>query len=279
MKNGKSRRMSRIFREDQKTVIVPVDDSLIFGPTAGLHNIQNKISNILDGNPDAILAHSGVFKNDHISNDVGRIINLSTSTTNNRHTQKVVATTIEAALLYDADCLAVHVNLSSTYEQEMLVALGKIVAEAEKIALPVMAIVYPRKESESGKDDNYENVKNSDMESYTKLLCHCVRVARDLGADFVKTQYSGSSDSFKKVVEAACPIPIVIAGGEFRDSLEMLHIAEDALKAGCKGVSFGRNVFSRADSAVMINAISDIVHNSATAQSAFLKYQPSNNRE
>jgi len=39
MKNGKIRRLSRVFREDQKTVIVPVDDSFIFGPVAGLHNI------------------------------------------------------------------------------------------------------------------------------------------------------------------------------------------------------------------------------------------------
>jgi len=273
--NGKQRRLSRIFGKDEKTVIVPVDDSLIFGPFAGLHDINQKISNILEGNPDAILAHRGTFINDIPINSVGRIINVSASTTNSFHTRKVLISTVEQLLAQDADCVAVHINVTSKFEADMLYDFGRIVLEAEKYALPVMAIVYPRKENADGADENYINLKKSNNQEYVRLLCHCVRIARDMGASLIKTQYSGNSESFIQVVEAAHPIPIVIAGGMFQEAKYMLKICEDAMKCGCKGISYGRNVFSRHDAAMMIEAISAIVHKNLTAELAYMKFSPS----
>jgi DhnA family fructose-bisphosphate aldolase class Ia len=277
--DGKTRRLSRIFGTDGKTVIVPVDDSLIFGPFAGLHNIKRKISNILEGKPDAMLAHQGMFINDIASNTVGRIINVSASTINSFHTKKVLVSTIEQLIIRDADCAAVHINMTSKYEADMLSDFGKIVSESEKYALPVMAIIYPRKEKVDGTDENYITLKNSNNREYTKLLCHCVRIAKDMGASLIKTYYSGNNESFIRVIETASSIPIVIAGGEFREAMHMLKITEDAIQCGCKGISFGRNVFSRCDTKPMVEAISAVVHYNATAESAYMRFSPSDEKE
>ncbi|MDR0314238.1 MAG: hypothetical protein LBI14_11665 [Treponema sp.] len=277
--NGKTRRLSRIFGTDGKTVIVPVDDSLIFGPFAGLHNINRKISNILEGKPDAVLAHQGTFINDIKSNTIGRIINVSASTKNSFHTKKVLVSTIEQLIIRDADCVAVHINITSKYEADMLSDFGKIVSESEKYALPVMAIVYPRKENADGTDENYVSLKNSNNQEYANLLCHCVRIAKDMGASLIKTHYSGNKESFIRVIESASPIPIVIAGGKFTEAAYMLKIAEDAIQCGCKGISFGRNVFSRSDAKTMVEAISAIVHDNATAESAYTRFSPSDEKE
>ena len=276
---GKERRLSRIVERDGKTVIVPIDDSLIFGPFAGLHKIADKINQIISANPNAILAHSGVFKNDICNNEIGRIINLSASTTNNKHTQKHIISNIENMIRYDAYCIAVHVNLSSKYEGDMLFDLGKTISEAEKYSIPVMAIIYPRTENKEGEDYNYLDVKDSNNKKYTDLLCHCVRVAKDMGVDIIKTHYAGNPQAFTKVVEAAYPIPVVVAGGEIQDAKEMLNITENAIKCGGKGISFGRNIFSRKDSTSIIKAITAIVHDGYSAEEAYTKFNPSNELE
>ena len=271
---GKSRKLSRVFRGDGNTIVVPVDDSLIFGPFAGLHNIKSKINDIAAGNPDAILAHFGTFCFDvDISmNSIGRIINISASTVNSNHTKKIIISSLDRAIRYDADCVAVHLNISSKFESEMLFDFGKIVSDAEVLGLPVMAIVYPRCESSDGSDNNYTKLKESSINDYARLVCHCVRIARDLGADIIKTQYTGCPETFIKVVEAASPVPVIIAGGELVDIKDILQVAESAIRCGGKGVSFGRNIFSRTDSTSTIKCVASIVHEGYTSKNAFNKY-------
>ena len=231
------------------------------------------------GNPDAILTYRGTLRENIINNNIGRIINLSASTVNNSHTRKVLVSKVEDALYYDADCIASHINLTSKYEHEMLSQFGNIVTNCTRYSLPVLAIIYPRGENIDKSDNNYTDLKLNNPEKYANLLCHCVRVAKELGADIIKTHYTGIPDTFVRVIDAARPVPVIIAGGEFIDAKEVLLMAENALKCGCKGISFGRNVFSRKFSKNMVNALSDIVHNNITASNAFNSYYLSNERE
>ena len=273
---GKERRLSRIMDRDTKTVIVPIDNSLISGPFAGLHKIEDKVNQIITASPNAILAHVGVFKNDVKNSAIGRIINLSASTTNNNQTLKRIISTFDNMIRYDADCIAVHINISSKYEAEMLSDLGKTIAEAEKYSIPVMAIIYPRTEDKDSTAYDYLDIKVSDNKKYTDLLCHCVRIAKDMGVDIIKTHYAGNPQAFTKVIEAAHPIPVVIAGGKIQDAKELLNITEDAIKCGGKGTSFGRNIFSRKDTVAIIKAITAIVHDGYSATEAYTKFNPSN---
>lgn len=279
MTDGKSRRLSRIFGPDGKTLIVPVDDSLIFGPFSGLHDINNKARAIIQGKPNAILGYPGFFANNENSNSVGRIINITASTVNSMHTKKSVISSVENMIRYDADSIAFHINITSKFESNMLADFGMLVSEAEKFSIPVTAIIYPRKELENGADDNYQTMKTSNIEEYTKLLCHGVRIAKDLGASIIKTHYPGKVDCFEKVIEAAYPIPVVISGGEFREAKLLLKETEDVIKCGGKGVCFGRNIFSRIDSKIMVEALFSIIHDNYTADDAFLRFSPNDRQE
>ena len=62
------------------------------------------------------------------------------------------------------------------------------------------------------------------------------------------------------VVEAARPVPVVIAGGPLCSESEALSAARGAIAAGAKGVSFGRNVFKRDDPANMLRLLQTTVH-------------------
>ena len=266
---GKIRRLRRLFSQlSGRTLIVPVDDSLIFGPSGGLEQPDSKIRQILVEPPDAILAFPGVFRSGvSLLSKIGGIVNLTASTIRAHHTRKVQVGTVHQAVQLGLDAVAVHVNISSRYESEMLETLGKISEACEKSGMPLVTIMYPRTEGIAG-DDNYDQLKETDRISYARLVAHSARVGIDLGADLVKTKYTGDPDSFRLVVEACAPIPVVVAGGPAIPPERMFKVAYDVILAGGAGVSFGRNVFSRSNPGPFVAGLKSIVHEGATVDEA-----------
>jgi len=266
---GKAFRLERLFdRNTRRTMIVPIDDSLIFGPSEGLSDMRKKIGQIVNASPNGILAFMGTFKNNaDLVSDIGKIINLTASTTRSQHTRKVIVGTVKQAVASGMDCVAVHVNLTSSFEREMIHNLGVISSECEEYGMPLMAIMYPRREH-NGTDDNYERLKKDDLQMYTNLVAHAGRVGVELGADLIKTPFTGDTVSFRKVVEACAPIPVVIAGGPVQEPIGVFYDAHAAIEAGAAGVSFGRNIFNRDDSSRYVRVLKKVVHEDLDPQSA-----------
>ncbi len=144
----------------------------------------------------------------------------------------------------------------------MLKSLGDVAEACRAFEMPLLAIMYPRAEGPEG-DNNYLEMKGSDLNGYTRLVAHCARIGMELGADVVKTQYTGDPESFGRVVEAARPVPVVVAGGPFQSANTILQRAENVIGAGAAGVSFGRNVFSRRERGKIVHALAQIVHHGA----------------
>jgi DhnA family fructose-bisphosphate aldolase class Ia len=91
-------------------------------------------------------------------------------------------------------------------------------------------------------------------------------VGAELGADVVKVSYTGSMESFRKVVEG-CPVPVLIAGGpKMGSDLAILKMVKGAMEAGAAGISIGRNVFQHGSPARIVKALGMIVHNKATVE-------------
>ena len=79
MESGKTRRLGRIFRDDGKTVIVPMDHGVPAGPIEGLGDIRRVVNQVAKGGADAILVHAGVAKTVDTTN-LGLILHLSGAT-------------------------------------------------------------------------------------------------------------------------------------------------------------------------------------------------------
>lgn len=204
---GKKRRLQRIFRGDRaRSVIVPIDDALIFGPFNGLDSVSVKLRQITEAAPDGIVAFKGAFlRHAEIVARCALILNVTASTIRSRHTKKEWVDTIETAIRMDAAAVAVHVNISSRFEAAMLRTLGAVSSACESVGMPLVAIMYPRGE-DGARDENYDEMKRTDRDGYARLVAHAARVGVDLGADVVKTQFTGDSQSFAKVVAAAAPV-------------------------------------------------------------------------
>jgi putative autoinducer-2 (AI-2) aldolase len=85
----------------------------------------------------------------------------------------------------------------------------------------------------------------------------------------VKTYYC--AEDFEKVT-AACPVPIVIAGGKKLPELDALKMAYMAIDQGAMGVDMGRNIFQAENPVAMIQAVRSVVHDNAKPDDAFQIY-------
>jgi fructose-bisphosphate aldolase/2-amino-3,7-dideoxy-D-threo-hept-6-ulosonate synthase len=256
---GKSIRMERIFdRNSGRSVIVPMDHGVTVGPIFGLTDMRNAVNAVAEGGANAVLLHKGIVIAGHrgYGKDIGLIIHLSASTSLGPDPlNKVIVAQVEEALRLGADAVSMHVNVGADTEAEMLEALGAMTMVCEQCGIPLLAMMYPR-----GK-----KVKN---EHEPDMVMHAARVGAELGADLIKTNYTGDPDTFKEVVQT-CPVPVIIAGGpKTNTDEELMEMVEEAIAAGAAGISIGRNVFQHKDPARMTRALSKIVHENFTAQEA-----------
>jgi fructose-bisphosphate aldolase/2-amino-3,7-dideoxy-D-threo-hept-6-ulosonate synthase len=248
---GKKRRLKRIFRDDERTVIVPMDHGVTVGPVEGLVNMQEIINKLLLGGVDAVVLHRGIAKHVDTGN-AGLIVHLSGMTRLGPDPDnKVQVCSVEEAVRIGADAVSVHVNIGAEQEDKMLVKLGMVADDCDRYGVPLLAMMYPR----GPKIQNQHAID---------LVAHAARLGAELGADIIKTNYTGDVESFKKVVQS-CPVPVIIAGGpKAETTLEVLQMVHDSVKAGGAGVSIGRNVFQHENPTKMVKALSAIVHNGAS---------------
>jgi fructose-bisphosphate aldolase/2-amino-3,7-dideoxy-D-threo-hept-6-ulosonate synthase len=256
---GKGIRMERIVgRKSGRSVIVPMDHGVTSGPIRGLADMRSAVNGVAEGGANAVLLHKGIVIAGHrgYGKDIGLIIHLSASTSLGPDPlNKVVVAQVEEAIRLGADAVSMHVNVGADTEAEMLEALGEMTMACEMWGMPLLAMMYPR-----GK-----KVKN---EHDPELVMHAARVGAELGADVVKTNYTGDPDSFREVIRG-CPVPVIIAGGpKANTDAEVLKMVEDALTAGASGVSIGRNIFQHKSPALITRAISKVVHEGLSATEA-----------
>lgn len=238
-----------------------------------MRNLGAKIEQVTSGGANAILGFFGLFSQyPQLVQGTGCILNVTASTIRSTHTRKVLVGSVQQALEMDMDAVAVHVNIGSRHESEMLQTLGAISQECQRTGLPLLALMYPRTEKVHGQDDNYYDLLRDGPDRYAELVRHAVRIGVEMGADIIKTPYTGSAESFATVVESACGVPVVIAGGPEMAIEQILQIVYGAVQAGGAGVAGGRNAFHRRDSASLIRALRHIVHDDMTPDQALDRF-------
>ncbi|MDM8525842.1 2-amino-3,7-dideoxy-D-threo-hept-6-ulosonate synthase [Desulfococcaceae bacterium HSG8] len=255
---GKAIRLERIVnRKTGRSVIVPMDHGVSVGPIKGLVDMSETVDMVAEGGANAVIGHIGLPRYGHRKSgkDIGLILHLSASSTlSPKPNKKVLVNTVENALRMGADGVSIHINVGDDNEAEMLNDFGKIAIECSYWGMPLIAMMYPR--GEKIKDEK-------DVEA-VKIAA---RIGAELGADFVKTNYTGDPESFAKVVEG-CPAPVLIAGGSKLNEEEMFRSIEGAIQAGARGLSIGRNVFQHDNPTLFVKAACAIVHDGVTATEA-----------
>ena len=264
MSLGKGIRIERLFdRISKRTIIVPMDHGLTVGTIKGLENLANIVDKVAIGGANAVLMHSGMVGAGHrqYGQDIGLIIHLSGATSLTPDPdRKVLVCSVERALKMGADGVSIHINIGADEEPEMLQDARRVVESSREWGLPLIAMMYPR--GKKIKDENAPEVVNI-----------AVRAGAELGADIIKTNYTGDIDSFKYIVKSV-HVPVIIAGGPKTDTIQdLLQLVYDSIQAGGRGVAFGRNVFQAEDPIKIVKALSKIVHHNYMVEEVLKEYQ------
>ena len=248
------RRLNRIFRSDGRALIVAMDHGLIDGPCAGLERPGETIAKVVAGGADAVLTSYGVARRFAAElAPLGLILRVDGGATSlgTAGGPGALFFGVEEALRLGADAVAVSAFPGSPVEVESLERLAHVIAAAHAWGLPVMAEMVP------GGFDSPPDKRTP------HAVALSVRVAAELGADFVKTPYVGGFAA----VTAGSYVPVVVLGGARRGSEQaMLADIRAAIDAGAAGVAIGRNIFQAEDPAAMTAAVAGIVHCSSAVQ-------------
>jgi fructose-bisphosphate aldolase/2-amino-3,7-dideoxy-D-threo-hept-6-ulosonate synthase len=260
---GKNIRLERLFdRKSNKTIIIPMDHGLTMGTIKGLENLVEMIDKVAMGGANAVLEHSGMVGTGHrqYGKDIGLIIHLSGATNLTPDpNKKVLVCSVERALKMGADGVSIHINIGADEEPEMLQDAHSVIEASREWGIPLLAMMYPR-----GKKIEDENAPDA--------VNIAVRVGAELGADIVKTNYTGDIDSFKYIVKGV-NIPVIIAGGPKMDTIpELFQVVYDSIQAGAAGAAIGRNVFQADNPTKVVEGLSKIVHKNYTVDEVLKEY-------
>ena len=147
-----------------------------------------------------------------------------------------------------------QVFIGGEYESQSVINMTQLVDMGNRYGVPVLGVTAVGK----------------DMVRDAKYMRLATRICAKLGATYVKTYYV---DEGFDTVTAACPVPIVIAGGKKMPELDALKMAYNAVQQGAAGVDMGRNIFQSDAPTAMIQAVRKVVHDNATPEEALDLYK------
>ena len=99
-----------------------------------------------------------------------------------------------------------------------------------------------------------ENKKDPEM------LAFGARMAVELGADAIKTEYTGDAKTMKNIIDS-CPATVLLLGGSKSSDPEALwEGTRQACAVGAKGVIYGRNVWQQDDPVAISRRLREIIH-------------------
>jgi len=259
---GMKNRLARIFNpESGKTVMLAFDHGYFQGPTTGLERVDISILPLAPS-ADALMLTRGILRSIiPASTAKGVVMRASGGPSILKElSNENIAVDMEDALRMNVSAVAVQVFIGGEFETQSVHNLTRLVDAGMKVGMPVLGVTAVGK----------------DMARDAKYMGLASRICAELGAAFVKTYYV--PEDFDTVT-AACPVPIVIAGGKKLPELEALTMAANAIQAGALGVDMGRNIVQSDAPVAMLQAVRKVVHEGMKPRIAFEYFESLKNEK
>lgn len=251
---GMKNRLARIFNPiSGKTVMLAFDHGYFQGPTSGLERIDMTIAPLVPY-ADALMCTRGILRsliNPESNNSVVMRASGGPSILKDLSNEQI-AVDVEDALRMNVSAMAVQVFVGGVCETQTIINMTNLVDRCNRYGIPVLGVTAVGQE----------------LTRDARYIGLATRMLAELGAAFVKTYYV---DDFDTVI-AACPVPVVIAGGKKLAEADALQMARNAIDAGASGVDMGRNIFQSEAPIAMIQAVRAVVHDNLPAKEAYQYY-------
>lgn len=240
---GMKNRLARIFNPiSGRTVMLAFDHGYFMGSTTGLERIDITILP-LEPYVDTLMLTRGILRSIiPPSSQKAIVLRVSGGASILKElSNEEIAVDIEDAIRLNVCAMAVQVFIGGEYEKQSIINMTKMIDMGTRYGIPTLAVTAVGK----------------DMKRDARYFLLATRICAELGAHYVKTYYV--PEGFENVT-AACPVPIVIAGGKKLPELDALTMAYRAIQEGAAGVDMGRNIFQAESPLAMIQAVRAVVH-------------------
>jgi putative autoinducer-2 (AI-2) aldolase len=253
---GMQNRLSRIFNpKSGRTVMLAIDHGYFLGPTSGLERIDVNILPLIPY-ADALMLTRGILRTTIPPSYARGVVMRASGGPSIRKelSNELLAVDIEDALRMNVAAMAVQVYVGGEFETQTVTNMTRMVDMGNRYGMPTLGVTAVGK----------------DMVRDAQYFRLATRICAELGAQFVKTYYV--AEGFETVT-AACPVPIVMAGGKKLPELDALTMAYRAVTEGAAGVDMGRNIFQSEAPVAMIQAVQKVVHELMKPEQAYELYQ------
>jgi fructose-bisphosphate aldolase / 2-amino-3,7-dideoxy-D-threo-hept-6-ulosonate synthase len=235
----KALRMRRLFGPDGRLLLVAMDHAIFMGHVQGLD--LKTMETVVRAGADAIMTTFGTAR--RVAQKPGLLGQAALVLSLDVHAAEPEEQVLNALRL-GADSVKV---LAASSDAAQWTALERYAVIAERWGIPFQAEVIP-----GGFDQ-------PDQHTPVNIARVC-RQAAEMGADYVKTLYTGDPESMQRAVDG-CTVPLVILGGDRTSDQEaLLQQVREALASGVSGVAFGRNIWSHPDPAAFTRRLVQVVH-------------------
>jgi fructose-bisphosphate aldolase / 2-amino-3,7-dideoxy-D-threo-hept-6-ulosonate synthase len=225
-----------------------------------LDETADKVAAAIDGGADSVLISppigrlcSDIFRERPHAGFVAKV----SATAFESFRQETPIWSAEAALVAGADGIGIMMQLIPENEGSVIRLIAEYGEECERLGLPYVV------EAELPGAYQANDWMPEDPVRYLRRSC---RLAEELGADIIKTNWPGSADGFASIVSAVTK-PVIVAGGPRIQDHQLLEIIDLAMQAGAIGASVGRNIFQAPDPVQATANIAAIVHDRASVSS------------
>ena len=253
---GMKKHLSNIFDpKSGNTVMFAFDHGYFMGSTASLERLDLVIPKLMPY-VDCLMGTRGALRTcvpPENRKAIALRVSSGSSMLNDDLSHEVVAVDIEDSIRMNADCMAVQTFIGADGQLASIDNLSRVINAGFRYSIPTLGVVAVGK----------------DMERTDRFFKLATRIVAEMGVQLVKTYYC---DNFEEIV-AACPVPIVVAGGKKLPEDEALTLAYRSIQGGARGLDMGRNIFQSEHSAEMAQAIRKIVHEGYTDKEAYEFYQ------
>ena len=252
---GMQKHLSNIFNpKSGNSVMFAFDHGYFMGSTAGLERLDLLLPKLAPY-VDVFMGTRGAIRTcvpPQITKGIALRVSYGSSMLNDDLSHEVVAVDIEDAIRMNADCMAVQTFIGADGQLSSIDNLSKVINAGMRYSIPTLGVVAVGK----------------DMARTDRFFKLATRIVAEMGVQLVKTY---NCDNFEEIV-AACPVPIVVAGGKKLPEPEALNLAYTVISKGARGVDMGRNIFQSEHPVEMAQAVAKIVHEGFTDKEAYEFY-------
>jgi class I fructose-bisphosphate aldolase len=224
----------------------------------GLRQISRTLEQIVAGRPDTVTMHRGVATSAWapFAGKIPFILQSTLARPDDSFHEQIA--TPEDAVRFGADAFALAAFVRGPSEGRYLKTIADCVTAAAQFEMPVVTHIYPRTFKNGAAAISYE----------PDDIAWAVRCALECGTDIIKVPYCNDVAAYSQIV-AACPVPIVAAGGpQTKDLAAALKMLQQVVQSGARGAVVGRNVWGFEKITAAVKAIRAVVHDSLTPEQA-----------